>query len=485
MISSVVRHSRPFSGFTDRDINLRVKSVEYAVRGPVEDHMNFINSQISKGVKYPFDKLIPCNIGNPYAVGKPIITFPREVIAVAEYPEIAKHAVFPDEVVERAMEFVNFSPATMGAYTHVQGILQVREDVAKFIEKRDGHSASPDHIYLSSGATSAIVEVLHTLINDSNDGVIIPIPQYPIYSALITLFGAKLVPYFLTEENGWSFDANSLKKSIERAHSKGLKLKCMVVINPGNPTGTILSLKEMQEIVSICEAERMMLIADEVYQENVYNSHKWYSFKKVAMDMNSQVQLLSLHSISKGFVGECGHRGGYVELHNIHNTVRTQLHKLFSLSICPNTAGQLFLDIAVRPPSGPVCGTQWNLEKSTELRSLEKRSETLYQSLSKLPGMKTQRATGAMYLFPKLEFTPKALKAASDYRFNGAPVEPDLFWALKLMDEEGIVVTPGSGFGQQKGTYHFRITFLPQEDNMREVIERISRFQNKFMQRYA
>ena len=491
MLSSYFSHSRPLLSrlfsrkITEDDVSLKLKNVEYAVRGPIELRANEITAAINRGEKRNYDKLIYCNIGNPFAVGKPIITFPRQVLSVAEYPEIAKTVKFPQEVIDRANEYTNFSPATMGAYSCVQGHERVRHDIVEFLKKRDGFDGDPNMIYLTDGATSAIIELLHTIYHDKNDGIVLPIPQYPLYSALSSLFGATVVPYYLDEDKDWAFDLESLVKSVREAHDRGVRLKSMVVINPGNPTGTVLKVADMQKIIELCEEEGMILIADEVYQENVYGGAKWESFRKVSLQMKSRVQLVNLHSISKGFLGECGHRGGYIELQNIHEGVRKHLQKLFSLNICSNLAGQLLMGIAVRPPTGPICGKLWEFERKRELASLEKRAGYLYDVISKLPGLTSRRATGAMYLFPRIDMPKKAIEAARNSIFMGEVPEPDVFWSWKLMEEEGIVVTPGSGFGQKEGTHHFRITFLPAEGEMQEVAQRLKRFQHRFMEKYS
>jgi aspartate/methionine/tyrosine aminotransferase len=133
----------------------------------------------------------------------------------------------------------------------------------------------------------------------------------------------------------------------------------------------------------------------------------------------------------------------------------------------------------VSPPTGSICGKQWQAESGRELQSLEKRAKELHDVLAKLPGMKLQQAAGAMYLFPTLEIPKKFVQTLPK------GLAPDLAWSLRLMDEEGIVVTAGSGFGQRQGTSHFRITFLPTEGAMAEVMYRMSRFQKKFMEQFG
>jgi alanine transaminase len=253
----------------------------------------------------------------------------------------------------------------------------------------------------------------------------------------------------------------------------------MVAINPGNPTGSILSPGDMKKMIDIAEDEGMVLLADEVYQSNVYGGRKWLSFKKVAVESHSKVQIVSINSISKGFLGECGHRGGYLELLNIDPKVVAYIHKMFSIEVAPNSPGQLILDCAMKPPTGPICGKQWVEETQGEIASLERRANLMYGALKKLPGVTTQHAAGAMYLLPRLFLPPKFIKSLSP------GVNPDVAWTVKFLEEEGVVVSPGSGFGQREGQHHFRITFLANEQTMAEVVERLSRFQTKFMNDYS
>jgi aspartate/methionine/tyrosine aminotransferase len=470
---------------TDADVSINVKQAEYSIRGPVETRAQEILRDTALGKTFSFGKLIPCHIGNPYAVGKPVMTFPRQVVSIAEYPKLAKLNPYPQEVVDRALEFLDNSPAIMGAYSSLQGHPSVRQDIARFVEQRDGFPADPELIYCSEGATCAIREVFAVLLHGKQDGLLMPQPRYPLYSALTAFCDCTMIPYELDEERGWAFNQEAMLKAIKKARQDGLKLKAVVVINPGNPTGTVLRTGEMRQIIEICEDEGIVLLADEVYQDNVYGGLKWSSFRHEALKMHSKVQLMSFHSISKGFMGECGHRGGYVELVNIHDGIRAQLHKLFSMMLCPNSVGQLMMDIAVRPPTGPVCGKQWIEERSRELRSLEDRATILQKALSSLPGIRSQKATGSMYLFPSIDLPAKFIKEVSNATFKGQPIAPDLVWALGLLDQEGVVVSPGSGFGQKPGTHHFRISFLPQAEAMQEVIDRVTRYQTKFMDRYG
>ncbi|GMF03357.1 unnamed protein product [Ambrosiozyma monospora] len=154
-------------------------------------------------------------------------------------------------------------------------------------------------------------------------GFLIPIPQYPLYTATLALNNSTALPYYLNESDNWSVDSDELIKVIENAKAKGVSPRCLVLINPGNPTGAILKKEAIADLLTVAAKYGLVVIADEVYQENVYKG-EFVSVKKVLMELQSldkqgiyaNVQLASLHSTSKGISGECGQRGGYMELVN-------------------------------------------------------------------------------------------------------------------------------------------------------------------------
>merc|ERR1711865_1129319 len=189
------------------------------------------------------------------------------------------------------------------------------------------------------------------------------------------------------------------------------------------------------------------------------------------------LEMISFHSVSKGFIGECGIRGGYFELFNIADEVKAQLYKLASLTLCSNTHGQLSVGLMVRPPTDADASfATYTAEKQSIFNSLKRRATKLEAALNKLVGVSTQPLEGAMYAFPQIELPSGVIKAAS-----AAKMQPDAFFAMKLLEGTGIVVVPGSGFGQVDGTWHIRTTFLPPEDEMDDVIELFSSFHESFM----
>jgi aspartate/methionine/tyrosine aminotransferase len=331
--------------------------------------------------------------------------------------------------------------------------------------------------------------VFNMLIRGGNDGIMIPIPQYPLYSALITLNGGKQIPYFLDETQNWSLDTNDVKKKITEAKKAGVDIRCIVIINPGNPTGQVLSKANIEEIIDICHQNNILIIADEVYQNNVYKKGlEFVSFRKVLNEMPSHirdsVELLSLNSVSKGLLGECGFRGGYMEAHNIDEFASEQLYKLKSVELCSNTIGQVTTLLLVDPPKRGVESDatvdKFEKEKSDIFDGLRTRAELLSKTFNEMEKVTCSEIQGAMYAFPRVHLSDSAVKAA-----KAMGVAPDFMYCHDLVNETGIMTVPGSGFGQKEGEYHFRITNLvcPTE-RMQATLENLKVFNAQFHAKY-
>ena len=198
------------------------------------------------------------------------------------------------------------------------------------------------------------------------------------------------------------------------------------------------------------------------------------------LGLEDKLQLFSFHSTSKGYLGECGRRGGYLHVGKaVNKDVINQLYKMASINLCPNIHGQLTVDLMVNPPQGE-CKESYQQEKQAIISSLKKRAIMLSEQLNQLPGISCQRIQGAMYAFPRIELPDKAIKAAKEQNMS-----PDMWYALELLRATGVCCVPGSGFGQKDGTFHFRTTFLPQEQDLKDGVERIKQFQIKFMKEYS
>ena len=366
-----------------QNINQKVREAQYAVRGELVILAGQIQKDINEGKRTDLKKIVFCNIGNPQAVGQKPLTFIRQVLSLVEYPDLLNNpnisSLYPSDAIERAKEYLEKTKFGVGAYSNSQGFDFITQDIANFIEKRDGYKSNPNNIFLSNGASEGIQMFLMTIIRNNSDGVLLPIPQYPLYSALLTLLNGTKIDYYLDESKAWGLSMEELNHSISTAKEKGINPRCIVVINPGNPTGQCLEIENMKEIIKFCHKEDLILIADEVYQENIYiEGKKFTSFRKILLDMGEEykdVQLFSCHSISKGFLGECGQRGGYFELINISDEVRDQIYKLASTRLCPNTLGQLVISMMTRPPKeGEPSYELYYKERNYILTELKERS---------------------------------------------------------------------------------------------------------------
>uniref|UniRef100_A0A8C3YTY0 Alanine aminotransferase 1 n=1 Tax=Catagonus wagneri TaxID=51154 RepID=A0A8C3YTY0_9CETA len=320
-------------------MNPCVQRVEYAVRGPIVLRALELEQELRQGVKKPFTEVIRANIGDAQAMGQKPITFLRQVLALCVHPDLLNSPDFPDDAKRRAQRILQACGGhSLGAYSISSGIQLIREDVARYIERRDGGiPADPNNIFLSTGASDAIVTVLKLLVlgeGRTRTGVLIPIPQYPLYSAALAELNAVQVDYYLDEERAWALDVAELRRALRQVQTR----ECI------------------EAVIRFAFEEGLFLLADEVYQDNVYaEGSQFHSFKKVLTEMGlpyaAQQELASFHSVSKGFMGECGFRGGYVEVVNMDAAVQQQMQKLRSVRLCPPTPGQVLLDAVLSPPA--------------------------------------------------------------------------------------------------------------------------------------
>lgn len=471
-------------------MNPTVKKVEYAVRGPIVLRAVQIEKELKEGVKKPFSEVIKANIGDAHAMGQQPITFFRQVLALCSYPELLNDNSFPEDTKSRARRILkSCGGSSLGAYSASQGIDCVRQDVAAYIERRDdGVPSDPDNVYLTTGASDGIVTMLKLLVcgeGATRTGVMIPIPQYPLYSAALAELGAVQVNYYLNEDKCWSMDISELQRSLEEAR-RHCNPRAICIINPGNPTGQVQSRQCIEDVIRFAAKERLFLMADEVYQDNVYaDGCQFHSFKKVLFEMgpeySSTVELASFHSTSKCYMGECGFRGGYMEVINMDPEVKAQMNKLVSVRLCPPVPGQALMDLVVNSPQpGEPSHTTFIKERTATLAALAEKARLTEQSLNTVPGISCNPVQGAMYSFPRVTLPQRAITEAQE---KGQA--PDMFYCMRLLEETGICLVPGSGFGQKDGTYHFRMTILPSVDKLKILLNKVKEFHQKFTQQYS
>jgi len=474
------------------NINPRLLKAQYAMRGRLVLRAEELQKQLKAGKTLPFKSIISCNLGNPHAVGQKALTYPSQVLSLLvnsqllnpENLEVIKK-IYPSDVIERAQRYLKGIPGGIGAYTGTKGLQMIRDEVAQFLEKRDGFEANTDNIFLTAGASQGVAFWLNTILRSPYDTLLVPRPQYPLYAATITLNGASYTSYDLDEPTGWSVQLRDIQRAYNQAESEGKRVRGLTLINPGNPTGQVLDRKNMEELVMFCHEHSIVLMADEVYQANYYNPDRpFISFKKVIGEMGPKykngVELVSFHSCSKGFLGECGKRGGFFEAVNIDEAVMNQVYKMGSINLCSNVIGQVLVGLMVNPPKpGEPSYEVYKKEQTAQLKSLASKAKKLVDAFNKLDGFSCQQAAGAMYAYPSINIPPKAVAAAKE-----AHMAPDEFYCANLLEQTGVVVVPGAGVGQKDGTYHFRTTFLPSETEIDDMVSRIKVFHKDFVQRF-
>jgi aspartate/methionine/tyrosine aminotransferase len=467
---------------TLEDLNPQLLQAQYAVRGPIV--------QRAQEMEAAGTKVIYCNIGNPQALKQRPLSFLRQALSLLENPALLDSPPvlesYPTDIVARVRKALERHPHGTGAYSQSPGIPFIRQAVAEFITRRDGIPADKNHIILTDGASKGVQAVLMALLRTPQDGVLIPIPQYPLYSATLALYGGRQIGYYLNEENGWQLDRQILNASMENAAQAGTRPVAIVLINPGNPTGSVLSRDNIEMIVRFAREHRLAIIADEVYQENVYDcSTSFCSFARVMDGMGERdTTLFSLHSVSKGFLGECGHRGGYLEIRNVPEEVNAQFVKLQSISLCANVSGQFATYFMVAPPEpGDESFAAYTRERGAILAALKRKAEILGEGVNRIPGMSLVMPQGAMYGFVRFELPPghgpnhDALKPEERKVHESCRDEA---YCMALLEQTGICVVPGSGFGQRAGTLHFRTTFLPPQEEMEEFVKKLRVFHEQY-----
>ena len=448
---------------TLQDVSHAVRETQYAVRGAIVARAEEL-ARLGRRIIY-------CNIGNPQSLGQRPLTYLRQLLALCEYPELLEGpaaAAFPEDVRAAARLALDGTGHGLGAYTESKGYRFVRQAVADFVHARDGIPADPEHVLLTDGASKGVQSVLRLLVDGPSDGIMIPIPQYPLYSASITLLGGAQVPYFLDEAREWSLSREALETAHAEAASRGIRVRAIAVINPGNPTGAVLDEANVAMVLDFARQHGLAVLADEVYQENVYRpGDRFVSFAHVLVRRGIvDVPLFSFHSVSKGFLGECGHRGGYLEARNVPRDVMAELEKLQSVALCANSVGQIVTWFMVRPPRpGEPSFDVYDRERREILASLRARAAMVERGLNAVEGIQCNALTGAMYAFPRITLPPGV---------------SDAEYCLALLEETGICVVPGSGFGQLPGTWHFRTTILPPVDEIETVVRRLGEFHVAF-----
>ena len=397
----------------------KLANVAYDIRGPVLDK--------ARAMEEEGQKIIKLNIGN-------VAQFGFEP---------------PDEIVQ---DMIRNMPHSAG-YTDSKGLFAPRKAVVHYTQQKHVKGVTIDDVYLGNGASELIAIGMNALLNDG-DEVLIPSPDYPLYTAVVGLSGGTPVHYRCDEASDWMPDIADMRARITP------RTKALVVINPNNPTGALYPESVLREIVQVAREHQLIVFADEIYDKTLYDGHAHTSISALADD----VLFVTVNGLSKNYRA-CGYRAGWMVVSGEKRHARDYiegLNMLASLRLCANTPGQLAIQTALGgyqsiddlvAPTGRLC----------------RQRDLAYKLLSEIPGLSVVKPKATLYMFPKLD--PKVYPIVDDQQF-----------AYDLLAEQKVLIVQGTGFNWEAPD-HFRMVFLPNSDDLAEAIGRIAKFLEHYRKR--
>jgi alanine-synthesizing transaminase len=399
----------------------KLANVCYDIRGPIMDR--------ARQMEEDGHKIIKLNIGN---------------LAVFGFDA-------PEEIQQ---DMIRNLPNSAG-YSDSKGIFAARKAVMHETQKQGILGVTLDDIYLGNGASELIVMATNGLLDDG-DELLLPSPDYPLWTAAASLSGGTPVHYRCEEANGWMPDLDDIRAKVT-PRTKGI-----VVINPNNPTGALYADELLKGIVAIAREHGLVIFADEVYDKVLYDGVKHTPLGSLSQD----VVTLTFNSLSKSY-RSCGYRAGWMVISGDKKRARDYIEGLNMLSnmrLCANVPGQWAIQTALG-------GHQSINELVGEGGRLRKQRDLAHQLITAIPGVSCVKPRAALYMFPKLD--PKIY-----------PVQDDQDFFLQLLEETKVMLVQGTGFNWPDAD-HFRIVFLPHEDDLREAIGRVARFLETARKRFG
>ena len=390
----------------------KLANVCYDIRGPIMDR--------ARQMEEEGHKIIRLNIGN---------------LAVFGFDS-------PEEIQQ---DMIRNLPNSSG-YSDSKGIFAARKAVMHETQKQGIKGVTLDDIYLGNGASELIVMATNALLNDG-DELLLPAPDYPLWTAATSLSGGTPVHYLCDEANGWMPNLADIRAKITPA-TRGI-----VVINPNNPTGALYSDELLLGIVEIAREHNLVIFADEVYDKVLYDGARHTALASLSQDMLT----LTFNSLSKSY-RSCGYRAGWMVVSGDKKPARDYIEGLNMLSnmrLCSNVPGQWAIQTALG-------GYQSINDLVAEGGRLRRQRDLAYELITAIPGVSCVKPSAALYMFPRLD--PKMY-----------PISDDRQFFLELLEETRVMLVQGTGFNWATPD-HFRIVFLPHEDDLREAIGRIARF---------
>ena len=398
----------------------KLANVCYDIRGPIMD--------AARQMEEEGHKIIKLNIGN---------------LAVFGFDA-------PEEIQQ---DMIRNLPSSAG-YSDSKGIFGARKAVMHYTQQQGIRGVTLDDIYLGNGASELIVMATNALL-DNGDELLLPSPDYPLWTAAASLSGGSPVHYLCDEASGWMPDLNDIRSKIT-SRTKGI-----VVINPNNPTGALYSDELLKAMVQIAREHGLVIFADEVYDKVLYDGARHTAIASLADD----VLMLTFNSLSKSY-RSCGYRAGWMIVSGDKKSAVDYIEGLNMLSnmrLCANVPGQWAIQTALG-------GYQSINDLVAEGGRLRRQRDLAYELIA-IPGVTCVKPTAALYMFPRLD--PTLYPIADDQQFF-----------LELLQETRVMLVQGSGFNWPVPD-HFRIVFLPHEDDLREAIGRLAKFLESYRKRHS
>ena len=399
----------------------KLDNVCYDIRGPV--------LELAQRMEEEGHKIIKLNIGNVGVFG-----------------------FDPPEEIQLDM-IRNLSNAS--AYSDSKGIFAARKAIMQYCQEKGIQGVALDDVYTGNGVSELIVLSMNALLNDG-DEVLVPAPDYPLWTAAVSLSSGTPVHYLCDESKDWAPDLNDLRKKITP------RTKAIVVINPNNPTGAIYSKEVLLEMIKIAREHGLILFADEIYDKMLYDEEKHISLASLSTD----VVTITFNGLSKNY-RSCGYRAGWMVVSGDKEMVRDYiegLNMLASMRLCANVPGQYAIQTALG-------GYQSINDLVGQGGRLAKQRDLAWKLITDIPGVTCVKPKSALYLFPKLD--PEVY-----------PIEDDQQFVADLLKEEKVLLVQGSGFNWGKPD-HFRVVFLPHEDVLTEAIGRLARFLERYRNKHG
>jgi alanine-synthesizing transaminase len=399
----------------------KLNNVCYDIRGPVLAR--------ARQMEEEGHRIIKLNIGNP--------------------------ASFGFEAPEEILQDVIRNMGEASGYTDSKGLFAARKAIMHYTQQKKIAGVDIDDIIIGNGVSELIVMAMQALLNNG-DQILVPMPDYPLWTAAVTLAGGIPRHYLCDEQSDWLPDIKDIEAKIT-ANTRGI-----VIINPNNPTGALYPPEFLTELIEVARHHKLVIFADEIYDKMLYDGNTHTSIASLADD----VLFITFNGLSKNY-RTCGYRAGWMVVSGEKNHAKDYiegLNMLASMRLCANVPGQLAIQTALGgyqsiddlvAPSGRLC----------------KQRDLAYKMLTDIPGVTCTKPAAALYLFPKLD--PKIY-----------PIQDDQQFILDLLLEEKVLLVQGSGFNWKQPD-HFRVVFLPNVDDLTEAIGRIARFLEQYRKRHG